>query len=56
MAQINIPMKPKPAHRHREGTCGYQGGEEGRGEKHWGFGFRKSKLLYTGWINNRVLL
>ena len=26
MTQMNLPMKQKPTHRHREQTCGCQGG------------------------------
>ena len=31
-------------------------GKLGRGEKDWEFGISRGKLLYTGWINNKVLL
>ena len=55
MAQINISMKQKQTHRHREQTCGYQeGGVWGR--KYWELGISRCKLLYIGWINNKVLL
>ena len=30
--------------------------EGGRGGKHWEFGISRGKLLYIGWINNKVLL
>ena len=28
----------------------------GRGGIYWGFGISRCKLVYIGWINNRVLL
>ena len=31
-------------------------GEVGRGGKDWGFGISRCKLVYIGWINNKVLL
>ena len=31
-------------------------GEMGGGGKDWEFGISRCKLLYTGWINNKVLL
>ena len=31
MAQVNLSTKQKWTHRHREHTCGCQGGEEGKG-------------------------
>ena len=48
-------MKQKQTHRHSEQTCGCQGGGD-KGGKEWEFGASRSKLLYTGWINNKVLL
>ena len=44
-------MKEKQTHRYREQTCGCQGGG-----MDWEFGVSRCKLLYTGWINNEVLL
>ena len=32
-----------------------KGGEDG-GRKEWEFGISRCKLLYIGWINNKVLL
>ena len=29
-------------------------GKVGRGEKEWEFGISRGKLLYIGWINNKV--
>ena len=31
-------------------------GERGRGGKEWEFGISRGKLLYIGWISNKVLL
>ena len=52
---MNLPMKQKQSHRYREWTCGCQGGGAGGG-KVWEFGMSRCKLLYIGWINNKVLL
>ena len=52
---MNMSTKQKQTHRHREQTCGCQGPEWGGGEKDWEFGFSRCKLIYTGWINNKVL-
>ena len=32
------------------------GGERGGGGMEWEFGISRGKLLYVGWINNKVLL
>ena len=45
----------KQTHRYREQTCGCHGGG-GRGGTEWEFGISRGKLLYIGWINNKVLL
>ena len=43
-------------HRHREQTCdGQRVGGHGVGED-WEFGISTCKLVYTGWINNKILL
>ena len=42
-------------YRHRGQTCGCQGEGYGRGID-WEFGVSRCKLLYIGWINNKVLL
>ena len=42
-------------HRYREQTCGCQGGRLQRG-KVWEFGISRGKLLYIGWISNKMLL
>ena len=52
---MNICTKEKQTHRHREQTHGCQGGGEW-GEMDCEFGICKYKLLYTEWINNKVLL
>ena len=49
MTQMNFSMKQ--THRHREQTCGCQGGG-----MEWEFGVSSCQLLYIGWINNKVLL
>ena len=36
--------------------CRLQAGSEGRGRKDCEFGTSRGKLLYTEWINNKVLL
>ena len=54
MTQMNSSMKEKPAHTHREQTCGCQVGS-GEGMD-WEFGISRGKLLYIGGINNKVLL
>ena len=57
MTQMNISMKKKQTHRHRDQTFGCQGGggEEGKGGKGWEFGINKGKLLQREQIN-KVLL
>ena len=54
MTEMNSSMKEKQTHRHREQTCGCQGGS-GEGMD-WEFGISRGKLLYIGWINNKLLL
>ena len=53
---MNLSTKQKQTHRHRGQTCGCQ--REGRvgGGMNWEFGVSRCKLVYTGWINNKVLL
>ena len=53
---MNLPTKQKQTHRHREQTSGCQGQGWGEGGKDWEFGISKCKLLYIGWINNKVIL
>ena len=53
---MNLSMKQKQIHGHREQTCGCQGrGVGGRGME-WEFGVGRCQLLHLGWINNKVLL
>ena len=53
MTHINISTKQKQTHRHREQSCSCQGAEGG---KDWEFGISRGKLLYIGWMNNKLLL
>ena len=55
MIQMNISMKEKQTHKHREQTCGCQGEGSG-GEIHWEFGVSRCKLLHRECVNNKVLL
>ena len=50
---MNSSMKEKQTHRHREQTCGCQGGS-GEGMD-WEFGISRGKLLYIEWINKILL-
>ena len=52
---MNLSTEQKQTHRHREQTCGCQG-EGSRGGKDWEWWISRCKLLYIGWINNKVLL
>ena len=52
---MNLSMKQKQSHRHREQTCGCQGGCSGGGMDRE-FGISRGKLVYIEWINNKVLL
>ena len=52
---MNIYMKQKQTHRHKEPTCGCQGGGWGRG-KDGELGISRCKLVYIGWVNNKGLL
>ena len=51
---MNISMKQKQIH--KENRLVVTKGESGRGGKDWEFGISRCKLLYIGWINNKVLL
>ena len=54
MKQTNILNET--GYRYREQTCSCQGeGESGEG-KDWEFEISRCKLLYIGWINNKVIL
>ena len=50
MAQRNISIKQKHGHRHREQTCGCQGGGV-QGRMEWEVEVSKYKPLYTEQIN-----
>ena len=52
---MDLSMKQKQTHRHREQTYGCQGRGCG-GRMDWEFGISRCKLLYIEWINNKVLL
>ena len=53
MTQLNLSTRH--THRQREQTCSCQGkwGQEGMD---WELEISRRKLLYTEWINNKVLL
>jgi len=51
---MKLSTKQKQTYKHREQTCGSQGGGYKRGMD-WEFGIR-CKLLYIEQINNKVLL
>ena len=48
---MNLSMKQKQTHRHREQTGGCHGGG-----MEWEAGVSRCKLLCIGWINNKVQL
>ena len=52
---INLSMKQKQTHRHREQTGGCQGGEVWGGMRQR-FGVSRCKQLHVEWIKNQVLL
>ena len=52
---INLSMRRKQAHRHREQTCGCHSKGSWKGME-WEFGFSRCKLLYIEQINSKVLL
>ena len=52
---MNLSTKQKQTHRHREQICGCQGGGV-VGGMDWEFRISRCKLVYRGWINNKVLL
>ena len=49
-----LSTKQKQTHRLREQTCGCQVGDGGGMD--WEYGISRCKLLYTEWLNNKVLL
>ena len=56
MTQMNLSTKQKQTHRRREQTCGCQRVSADGGGMEWEFGISRCKLVYIGWINNKVLL
>ena len=54
MAQVNLFTKQKWTHRHREHTCGCQGGGGGSGMDRE-FGVARCKLLHLEWISSEFL-
>ena len=48
-AQMNLTIRQKQTHRHREQTCGGQ--EEGEGGMDREFGDSRCKLLHLEWIS-----
>ena len=52
---MNLSMKQKQNHGHREQTGGCQG-EDAGGRMEWEVGVSRCDLLYIEWINNKVLL
>ena len=55
MSQMNLSIKRKQNHGHREQTGGCQGGGGGGGME-WEVGVSRCKLLDIECINNKVLL
>ena len=45
MIQINLSTKQKQTHRHREQTCGCQGGRGDEEGTDWEFGVSRLKLI-----------
>ena len=55
MAPMSLYTEQKQNLKHREQTCGCQGGGGGTG-RDWEFEISRWKLLYLEWISNEVLL
>ena len=53
MIQMNLSVKQ--THRHKEQTCGPKK-KGGRGRMDWESEKSRCKLVYTEWIDNKVLL
>ena len=56
MIQINVSMKKKNRLKDIENRLMVAKGEERKVGKGWEFGISRGKLLYIGWINNKLLL
>ena len=54
MTQMNLSMKQKQTHEHREQACGCK--ERGWERVDWEFEVNRCKLLHIQWIINKVLL
>ena len=52
---MKLSVKDKQTQRHREQTCGCQGGR-GESGTDWEFGVNRCKLLPLEWISNEILL
>ena len=50
------PLQEAIFFRLTENSCVVAKWEVGRGGKDWKFGISRCKLVYIGWINNKVLL
>ena len=55
MTPMNLSTRQKQNQGYREQIGSCQGGEKGRGLD-WEFGMSRCKLVYTEWINIKVLL
>ena len=53
---MNLFTEQKQIHRHREQTCGCQGGRREERGMDSEFGVGRCKLLHLEWINNKVLM
>ena len=53
MTQMNLYMKQKQTHRHKQTVVARRERRLGKG---WSQRLGLAKLLYVGWINNKVLL
>ena len=56
MTQTNLSMKQKHGHREQAILGGCQGRRSWGRNGEWEVGVSRCKLLYIGWINNKVLL
>ena len=54
MTQMNLTMRKIQTHGQRA-DLGFKGKRYGRGVD-WKLGISRCKLLYTGWINNKIIL
>ena len=55
MTQMNLSMKQKQTHRHKNRLVVAKWEEVGGG-MNWEFGVSRCKLLYIEWMDNKVLL